>query len=823
MSLDPIIVNIEPPKSPFFSKLPKLPSFGPKQTKILTAIAAIVIVTSMVLIALVTTLANNNKFKASRNIQTAQDVQSKALAESTTKSNKALPGGTEVTGVSGTSGENSPKVTLKADPGSVLKGGKVKLSWTVTNNPKSCVASEDWSGPRASTGSEMSPTLDKVQTYLFTLTCKTDTGTGFSTVSISATDQGGTGNVATRPTVSIAGSPSSIYSGQATSLVWSVSNNPTSCIASGDWSGSKPISGSASTGALTTVKSYTYTLTCTNSGGSGFATTTVAVLQPPPGVPIISLSVNPPGPSVVPGTNATLSWSVTNAASCSVFGDWAGTATTRSPSGSEQTGVLSTLSKTYSYGMECKNSAGDLMSSSVELTVLRNAPGVAITASPTSVAVGSSSTLTWSSTEATTCAAKVDWSNAIGTSGSQSTGALNSIKTYNYSITCSNEGGTTTKSASVTVLAAPQITNFSASPTSVTTGGSSTLSWTTANATSCTASGGWSGAKSTSGSQSTGVLGATTSYTLTCSNTVGSTQSSTSVTFSSGVASSPPVVTINAASPTVGVGGNAVLTWSATNSPTSCTASGGWSGAKAASGSGVSVGPLNTAGTTTLTLQCTNSAGSGSSSVSVTVVAVPVVTISVSPASIVTGNNTTVTWSSTNSPSSCTAGGGWSGSKSTTAGNNTQTTGSALAAGSYVLSLSCTNAGGTGSNSTSLTVTAGAVYCSNSRPCYGPNSIAAFTTIGSCYGYNVSGALSWVINVTTLNQNYHKGGPGKNLLPNATSPLCGANLHPYLTGTSLTNVGSQNHVKGAATNGSVMPTYRVGYWDATNLSASVLP
>jgi hypothetical protein len=87
----------------------------------------------------------------------------------------------------------------------------------------------------------------------------------------------------------------------------------------------------------------------------------------------------------------------------------------------------------------------------------------------------------------------------------------------------------------VTVVPAPTVT-LSANPTSVTSGGSSTLTWNSTNATTCTASGGWSGARATSGSQSTGALTATTGYTLTCNGTGGSAAQSTTVT----VTSTPP-------------------------------------------------------------------------------------------------------------------------------------------------------------------------------------------------------------------------------------------------------------------------------------------
>jgi hypothetical protein len=49
-----------------------------------------------------------------------------------------------------------------------------------------------------------------------------------------------------------------------------------------------------------------------------------------------------------------------------------------------------------------------------------------------------------------------------------------------------------------------------------------TLSWTTINATSCTASNGWGGTKGTSGSESTGSMAINKAYTLSCSGTGGS-------------------------------------------------------------------------------------------------------------------------------------------------------------------------------------------------------------------------------------------------------------------------------------------------------------
>ncbi len=80
----------------------------------------------------------------------------------------------------------------------------------------------------------------------------------------------------------------------------------------------------------------------------------------------------------------------------------------------------------------------------------------------------------------------------------------------------------------------------------------------------------------------------------------------------------PPVVSISASPTTVMACQSTTLTWSATNA-TSCTASNGWSGSKAASGT-LSTGALTT--NTTYELECVGPGGRGSASLTVRVSAV---------------------------------------------------------------------------------------------------------------------------------------------------------------------------------------------------------
>jgi hypothetical protein len=163
--------------------------------------------------------------------------------------------------------------------------------------------------------------------------------------------------------------------------------------------------------------------------------------------------------------------------------------------------------------------------------------------------------------------------------------------------------------------AAPTVT-LTANPASVASGGTAMLTWSTTNATACTASGGWSGAEPTSGNVSTAALTATTSYTLTCAGASGTTPATTSATVT--VTASPPpapTVTLTANPVSVASGGTAMLTWSTTNA-TACTASGGWSGTEPTSGS-VSTAPL--VATTIYTLNCSGAGGTAVASTTVSI------------------------------------------------------------------------------------------------------------------------------------------------------------------------------------------------------------
>ncbi|AKM82393.1 MAG: Glucan endo-1,3-beta-glucanase, putative, glu81A [Berkelbacteria bacterium GW2011_GWE1_39_12] len=136
--------------------------------------------------------------------------------------------------------------------------------------------------------------------------------------------------------------PITINSGEAATLSW-ISANATSCSASEGWSGSKELSGSDSTGALTVSQSYI--LTCTGDGGSVSDAVTVNVKTPDKKIPQIDLKANNMSGSVTidSGLTVKLGWTVTNASSCNAGGDWQGA---KGLIGEETTAVITTA-KTY--------------------------------------------------------------------------------------------------------------------------------------------------------------------------------------------------------------------------------------------------------------------------------------------------------------------------------------------------------------------------------------------------------------------------------------------------------------------------------------------
>src|SRR6202158_3736672 len=143
------------------------------------------------------------------------------------------------------------------------------------------------------------------------------------------------------------------------------------------------------------------------------------------------------------------------------------------------------------------------------------APSLTFSASPSSIGAGQSVTLSWqttNSTSVTITAAAGSTMRALTTS-SQATGTVKDSPTQTtiYTAVATGPGGTSSpQTANVTVAppASPQITQFTANPTSIGSGQSVTLSWQTTNSTSVTitAAAGSTMRALTTSSQATGTV-----------------------------------------------------------------------------------------------------------------------------------------------------------------------------------------------------------------------------------------------------------------------------------------------------------------------------
>jgi hypothetical protein len=408
-------------------------------------------------------------------------------------------------------------------------------------------------------------------------------------------------------------------------------------------------------------------------------------------VPTVSISALPT--DIVVGQHATLTWSSTNATSCTASGAWSGS---RSTSGTQQ--LTGTSAGTGTYTLTCYGALGSAANSAT-LTVAP-APAVTISVSPASISNVQTATLTWSTVSVTSCTASGAWTGSKALSGGQ-TVSSSAPGSYTYTLNCTGSNGTASNSATLLVTGPPSV-GISVSPTSVSVGQNATLTWSSANVTSCNADGPWSGAKALSGFEDvSSATAGSYAYTLSCIGPQGSASSSAVLTVGSS-ADPAPAVSISVAPANITEGESATLTWTSAN-VTSCTSSGSWIGSQPLSGN-QTVSP--TAGSYSYALSCSGAGGTASSSATLTVSSsstpppAPTVDISVSPPGVNGGESATLTWSSTNA-TNCTASGPWTGAK-VPSGSEAVTT--PAVAGIYSYTLMCSGTGGSGSDSTTISV-----------------------------------------------------------------------------------------------------------------------
>ena len=445
---------------------------------------------------------------------------------------------------------------------------------------------------------------------------------------------GPTPAILNQPPVPVAGPDQVVFdldnSGSATvTLDGRASFDPDGFIVSGAWLEGETLLGTSPvlTTTLTGTGDHTVVLTATDNDGTTRGDPVIirveSAINPAPTVD--SLLASPS--TITAGETTTLSWTTTGATGVSIDNGVGAVVVDGNVT------VTPTATTTY---VLTATSAGGTATSSASVTVNPAPPTVdSLLASPSTITAGETTTLSWTTTGAT----DVSIDNGVGAVAVDGSVPVSPSVTTTYTLTATSAGGTATSSASVTVNPAPPtVDSLAASPSTITAGETTTLSWTTTGATGVSIDNGV-GAVAVNGTV-TVTPAATTTYTLTATGTGGTATIVVAVT----VNPLPPTAdSFTAAPATITAGETTTLSWTTTGA-TGVSIDNGV-GAVAVDGS-VTVSPSVT---TTYTLTATSAGGTATSSATVTVNPAPptVDSLAASPSTITAGETTTLSWTTT--------------------------------------------------------------------------------------------------------------------------------------------------------------------------------
>jgi hypothetical protein len=312
-----------------------------------------------------------------------------------------------------TVGAAAPTATFSAAPTTINLGQSSTLTWTSSN--ATSISIDNGVGSKPTSGStSVSPS--STTTYTLTATGPGGTTTKTATVTVNTP----------APAVSFSASPSTVGTGQASTLIWSTTNATSVSIDNGV--GSQPVSGSTTVHPAVTT---TYTLTANGPGGTMTGAATVTVTSGPG----ITFTAAPA--FIGSGQSSILTWSTTNATSVSIDNGIGSKPTSGS------TGVSPSSTTTYTL---TATGPGGTSTASAIVTVLQP-PLVTFFADTTSINAGGSATLFWSVSSADT----VTIDQGIGGLAPNGSRKVSPAQTTTYRLTAVNVAGTTTSTVTINV------------------------------------------------------------------------------------------------------------------------------------------------------------------------------------------------------------------------------------------------------------------------------------------------------------------------------------------------------------------------------------
>lgn len=342
--------------------------------------------------------------------------------------------------------QNPPRGGISADPAELKVGNSTTLTWYSTNADTCSITPEI--GPVDCNGSLM-VTPTKPIRYYFNMVGPGGTYSRSVYVRFVA------------PVADLKVDPLIIKEGESTQLSW-VFANATSCTID-QGIGEVELGGERSVSPTTTT---TYTMKAIGPGGMATDKVTITVIPANPS-PTINLSLSER--IIMRGNSTLLSW-IGNYADSVVIDQGIGTVATIG-----STSVAPEVTTTYT---AIATGPGGTTTASITVTVMQPPPTLSLTADPVSIMAGDSAVLSWTSADAT----GITLNQGIGNVALQGSLTVSPNTTTTYIATSVGPGGTTTKSVTVTVTHPFPTVSFSAAPSAIKYGESSTLSWSTTNA-----------------------------------------------------------------------------------------------------------------------------------------------------------------------------------------------------------------------------------------------------------------------------------------------------------------------------------------------------
>ncbi len=505
---------------------------------------------------------------------------------------------------------NAPTVNLGATETTIINGNSTTLNWTSTNS--TALSIDNGVGtvtPVVSGNVSVGPTV----TTTYTITATGPSGTETATVTVTVNDP--------EPTVTLSSDLSTVNIGDPVVLSWTSTDTTSLTIDNGVGTVTPVDAGSVT---VNPTSATTYTITATCPGGTKIATVTITV-------PLPTVTLTAGEITIIRGSSTTLNWTSTNATVLSID-NGVGAVTPVSAGSTTISPIVTTIYIITAIGPSGTETA------TVTVTVNEPVPTVTLISDVSTVNIGDPVLLSWTSTDATS----LDIDNGVGavtpiTSGSTS---VNPTVTTTYTITATGPGGTETASVTITVPV-PTVT-LTATETTIINGNSTTLNWTSLNATSLLIDNGVGTVTPVASGNVEISPTVTTTYTITATGPSGTETASVTVT----VNEPEPTVTLSSDLSTVNIGEPVVLSWTSTDA-TSLTIDNGVGAVSPVSAGSTTVNPT---ATTTYTITATGPGGTKTATIIITV-PLPTVTLIATDPILIRGNSTTLNWTSLNGTS----------------------------------------------------------------------------------------------------------------------------------------------------------------------------